>query len=130
MENDDAVSALEFAHARAHGGDHSGSFMSEDARSGMGASRDFLQVGAANSAAVHTQQQFAGTDLGYRNSFQANIIHTAVNCRLHRGRNRPHAVLHCVLSGDGHNVSFDDDQDEFASAAFHFEAFRFSCIRF
>jgi hypothetical protein len=115
MKNYDAVSGLELAHLRADGGDYSGGFMSENAGSGMGAGRDFLQVGAANSAAVHPQQQFAGADLGYGNSLQANIVHTAVDRRLHGGRNRPHSVLHCVLSGDGHNVHFDDNQDEFAS---------------
>jgi hypothetical protein len=130
MKNYDAVSELEFVDACADGGDHSGGFVSEDARSGVGTGRDFLQVGAANSAAVHSQQQFAGTDLGHGNGFETNIIHAAVDRRLHGGRNRPHAILHCVLSGDGHNVNFDDDQSEFASAAFHFEAFRFSCIRF
>ena len=103
MENDNSVAGLKIAHTRAHRGNHAGSLVSKNARRGMRAGGDFLQIGAADSAGMHPHQQFAGADLGNGNRFQANVVHAAIHRRQHGGRNRLLVVFDRELSGNGHS---------------------------
>ncbi len=70
MKHHDPVAGLELAHVRAYRSDHAGGFMTEDARGGMRACGYLFQVGAANSAGVHAQQQLSGADLRVRGRFR------------------------------------------------------------
>ena len=53
---------------------------------------DLFKVGSADSASVHAEEDLASADLRDRNSFEPDVVYTAVHGRLHGGGNR-HAVL-------------------------------------
>ena len=80
----------------------------------MRSSGDFLKIGTANSAGVHTEKEFAATDFRHGNGFQTDVIDSAVNCGQHRRRNRLIAVFDCDLSGNPHRA-LDEIQVVFAS---------------
>ena len=60
--------------------------MSEDAGRGVGAGRNFLQIGAADAAGVDANEHFAAADRGHGDSFKANVVHAAVDGGLHGRR--------------------------------------------
>ena len=72
--------------------------MSEDARGGMGAGGNLLEVGAANAAGMDADEHLSGTDLRDGDGFEADIIDAAVDGGLHGGGDgmrsefRPRAV--------------------------------------
>ena len=76
--------------------------MAEDARRGMRSGGNLLKVGAANTAGVNAQEQFAGTDYGHGNGFEANVIHATVNGGKHGRRNRLASIFYRDLSGNPH----------------------------
>jgi hypothetical protein len=88
VEDHDAVANLEIRDALTNGNDLPGHFMPEDARRGMRAGGDLLEVGAADAAGMNAYQSFAGTDLRHRNRFEANIILAAIHRGAHRDGNR------------------------------------------
>src|ERR1700739_313428 len=69
MKDHHPVAGTVLRDALADRGYYAGGFVSEDARGGMGAGRNLLQIGAADSARVHADQHFAGTDFGDGDSF-------------------------------------------------------------
>jgi hypothetical protein len=79
MKNDDAISGMEVAQVLADGGDDAGSFVSENAGCGVRAGRNFLEVGAADAASMHTEKEFAWTDFGNRNGFEADVVLAAID---------------------------------------------------
>ena len=49
----------------------------------MGTGCDLLEIGAADAAGVDPNQDFSWADLRYRDSLQPDIVHAAINRRLH-----------------------------------------------
>src|ERR1019366_3292984 len=64
---------------------HSGSFMAKDAGSRMRTGGNLLEIGAADAAGVDPDQDFSWADLRNRDGFQPNVVHAAINRRLHGG---------------------------------------------
>jgi hypothetical protein len=60
--------------------------MTEDAGRRVGAGVDFLQVRAADAAGMDAKEDFARTDLGHGNGFEANVIFAPVNDGAHVSR--------------------------------------------
>jgi len=83
MKGDYTISRLEILHALANGRYHAGGFVPEDAWRGVGSCCNFLEVGAADTAGVHAQEQLSGACLWNGNGFQAHVIHTAIHRRQH-----------------------------------------------
>jgi hypothetical protein len=83
VENDDAIAGSKAGTAGTNGGDHAGRFVAEDSGSRMRTSGDLFQIRAANSASMNPKQQLSGADLWNGNSFQADIVHSAVNSSQH-----------------------------------------------
>ena len=88
MENHYAIAGAIVVNVLADSGDDAGSFVSEDARRGMGAGGNLLEVGAADAAGVNADENFSGTDFGDGDSFEADVVHAAVDCGQHGRRNR------------------------------------------
>ena len=57
--------------------------MAEDARGGVRTGGNLLQIGAADAAGVHPNQDFARADLRNRNGLQADVVDAAIDRRLH-----------------------------------------------
>ena len=87
MKDHNSVPSPKIDHALANRRDDAGSFVAENARSGVRTRRDLLEVSATNTARVHAQQQFPSAKRGHGNGFQANVIDTAINRRQHSGGN-------------------------------------------
>ena len=87
VEDYDAIAGRELTHSGANRRDHSRGFVAEDARSGMRSGGDLLQVGATDAAGMDPQQQLSGADLRDGNSFEADVVYSAVNRRQHGGGN-------------------------------------------
>jgi hypothetical protein len=85
MEDDDAFARAVLSDAFADGGDRAGSLVPEDTRSGMGAGRDFLEVGTADAAGMDADQHFAGANLRDGDGFKADVVDAAVDRSLHGG---------------------------------------------
>src|SRR5664279_5353446 len=62
---------------------HPGRFMAKDARGGMGTGCNLLEIGAADAAGVDPNQNFSRADLRHRDSLHADVVHAAINRRLH-----------------------------------------------
>ena len=62
VEDDHAVAGRVIADACADGCHHAGGFMAENARRGEQIVFDFLEIGVADAAAFHANQQLAGAD--------------------------------------------------------------------
>jgi hypothetical protein len=60
-------------------GDNARGFMSEDARSGMGAGGNFLEVCAANAAGVDTDEHLSAAGFRDRDGLHADVVHPAVH---------------------------------------------------
>src|SRR5580658_1249036 len=112
VEDHDPVAGAISLDALADGGDDTGGFVSEDAGSGMGAGGDLLEVGATDAAGVDADEEFSGTDLGYGDCLQADIVHAAVDSCLHGRGNRQRMTFDRMLSGilfnPGHRSILDD----------------------
>lgn len=111
VEDHDAVAGAVVTDTLAHGGDDAGGFVSEDARSGVRAGGNFLEVGAANAAGVDADEEFSGTDGGDGDSFEADVVYAAINGGLHGCGDRAGVSLDCRLSGKGHRAILDDVGD-------------------
>ena len=83
MKHHHAIAGDEPGDFRPNGDHRARSFVAEYPRGRMRTGRDFLEVGSANSAGMHFNQDFARGDLWNRNSFKANVIHAAVNRSQH-----------------------------------------------
>jgi len=103
VEDHDAVAGTVRAYALADGGDYAGGFVAEDARGGVGAGGDFLEVGAAHTAGVDTNEYFSGADGGDRDSFEADVVLAAVHSGLHGCGDRLRMAFDRDRSGTGHN---------------------------
>src|ERR1019366_5089656 len=112
MEHHHAIAEFVTGYIFAEGGNHPGGFMAKYPRSGMGPGCNLLQIGAADAAGVHSNQDFARTDPRDRNGLQPDIIDTAINRRLHGcgeglltdgttelGRARHCEILSCYARG-------------------------------
>ena len=82
--------------------------MSEDARSGVRASGNFLEVGATNAAGVHPDQHFTGSDRRHRDSLEAYIVDASVDGGLHCCRDYIGVGFDSRLTSNGHEVILDD----------------------
>ncbi len=60
--------------------------MSEDARGRVRAGGNLLEVGAADTAGVHADEELTRPDLRHGNGLQANIINAAIDGGLHGRR--------------------------------------------
>src|SRR5438067_11766230 len=89
VEDHDPVAGGELRDSLAGGSNGSGGFMAEDSRHGVRSGSDLLQVSTANAAGMDLEQDFAATDLGYRNGFEPHVVLAAVDGGSHRGRNLP-----------------------------------------
>jgi hypothetical protein len=87
---------------------YAGGFVSEDAGGGMGAGGNLLEVCTADAAGVHADEHFAGTDLGDGHSFDADVVHAAIDSRLHGGGDRMQLSFDRKLSGKSHYFILDD----------------------
>ena len=85
MEHHHAVAEFVTGNIFAKGSYHSGGFMAEYPRGGVGAGGNLLQIGSANAAGVNPNKYLSRADLGNRHRLHANVINAAVNSRLHRG---------------------------------------------
>jgi hypothetical protein len=102
VKDDDPVPRLEISYARAHGSNHARGLVSENAWRGVRAGGDFLQISAADSAGVHSHQQFATANLWDWDGLHANVVHAAVDRRQHGGGNLLLFIFDLELSGNGH----------------------------
>ena len=87
-----AVALAEFFHARADPDNGARGFMSENAGRRHRAVLDFFDVGGANAAGSHLDQQLIGLDARHRHGLETQIIHAAINDCAHRFRNSRHAL--------------------------------------
>ena len=78
--------------------------MAKDARRRMRAGMDLLQVGPANSAGMHSNQHFAGTDRRHRHLFETNIVNAAIDRGLHPLRKSAGYQKWACFSQGCHNV--------------------------
>lgn len=78
--------------------------MAEDAGRGMRSGGNLFEVSPTDAAGVHADEQFSTTNLRYRNSLQADVVRSAVDCGQHGRGNRFAAVFDCDLSGYPHRL--------------------------
>ena len=64
VEDDDAVAGLEFRDVGAHVRDHARGLMAVNARRGEQVVFDLLEIGVADAAGFHADEDFARADLG------------------------------------------------------------------
>jgi hypothetical protein len=91
MVHHNPLTESETRHTLAHLNDSPGDLMTEDARRGMGAGVDFLEICSADAAGSHFDQQFPWPDGGHRHGLNAHIIDAAVD-------NGPHGFGNPVLN--------------------------------
>jgi hypothetical protein len=89
MEEHHPVANLKFCNIFSGGGHCPGRFMSEDAGRRVGSSSNFLQIGAADAAGVHLNQDFAGPNGWNWYRLQPDIVYAMINSRGHGRRNGP-----------------------------------------
>ncbi len=87
VECHDSVAGLESDNVGACEFDDSGGFVSEDAGRGMGASCDLLKIGAADTAGMHSNENFSSADFRNRYGFEPHVIFSAIDSRPHGGWN-------------------------------------------
>ncbi len=83
VEGHHAVAGFEFGNARAHGGHHAGGFMPINARRRQQVVFDLLEVGMADSAGFHADQNFAGPNGRSGNLFDGDDTLASINRRVH-----------------------------------------------
>jgi hypothetical protein len=74
----------EFGDACADFCDHAGHLVAEDARGGVRAHVNFLEIRTANAAGGDLDEQLAGSDARNGDGFKTHVIDAAVNNRAHR----------------------------------------------
>src|SRR6185437_16426223 len=84
MKHHHAVPNGEVFYSFSHRNHLASHFVAKNARSGMRACQNFLEIGPANAAGVYTYQQLSLADFRYRNRLQTDIILTAIDSSLHR----------------------------------------------
>jgi hypothetical protein len=102
MEDHDPVADAVILDSLAHCCYYSGGFVSEDARGGVRAGRDFFEVCAADAAGVYADQHLSGADRGYGDGLKADVIDSTIDGGLHRRGDGTSIGVDRVLSGDGH----------------------------
>jgi hypothetical protein len=105
VEDHDPITRAEGFDSFADGGDYAGGLVSEDARGGMRAGGDLLQVRATDATGVHSNQHFSWADLGNWNGLEADIVDAAVHRSLHGRGDRMQMGFDRKLSGNGHWVT-------------------------
>ena len=83
-----ALADLELPDARADADDGAGGFVAEDARRRHGAVLDLLDVGRADAADGHPDEQFVRPDARHGHGFEPQIVRPAIHHRLHGLRNQ------------------------------------------
>jgi hypothetical protein len=101
MVQGNAVADSEASRARAYVDDGAGGFVSEDARRRDGAVLDFFDVGGADTADGHFDEQFVRADARDGDGLDAEIVWTAIDGGAHGFRDRKHAK----------NLTTDDTDD-------------------
>ena len=96
-------------------GNDAGGFVSKDARGGVGACGNLLEVGAADAAGVDADEHLAGADRGDGDGFEADVVHAAIHGGLHGCWDGLWKALDHGWSGNGHEVILDDVGEEMAS---------------
>ncbi len=86
MEDHDAVADSVAMDALACGDDGSGHLMPEDARGGVGAGVDLLEVGAADAAGSDFDEQLAGADARDGDGLDTHVIDATIDNGAHGGR--------------------------------------------
>ena len=87
MKRHHAVAHREAGHTSADSRNCARHLMPKDARRGVRTGVNFLEVGAANPARIDTYEHLAHTDHRNADSLGLNIVDSAINRCLHRGRN-------------------------------------------
>src|SRR5579871_1643369 len=87
VKDHDAFTDFVLCDAFAHGYDHSGHLMPEDARRGVGTCMNLLEVSTADAAGRNLNEQFTATDHRHRNGFDAHVVDAAINHGPHGRRN-------------------------------------------
>ena len=79
MKHHDAVAGGEIRYVSTDCGHGVGSLVSENARGGMRAGSNFLQIRAADPTSLDFDQYLAGADFWNRNRFEPHVVHPAIN---------------------------------------------------
>ena len=105
VEHHDAITRLELADSLTYRCHDARCLVSEDARRGVRAAGNFLEIGSADAASVHPNQQLARTDLRHGHGFHPNVVDPAIDRRVHGGRDRQLGFFDRELSGDCHELA-------------------------
>jgi hypothetical protein len=79
MEDHHAVPDAEVGDTCAGLDDRAGHFVSEDARGGVRAGVDLLEVSAADTTGVDLDKQFTGGDLGDGDGLDADVVYAVID---------------------------------------------------
>jgi len=85
-----ALADVELPDARSGADDGAGGFMAKDARWRHGAVVDLLDVGRADAADGHADEQFIRPDERNGHGLQSQIVRPTIHDRLHGLRNQGH----------------------------------------
>jgi hypothetical protein len=85
VKDHNPLANLELIDSPANGCNDACGFMPKDARGGVGAGVDLLEIGAANTTGVNLDEDFACADFGNGNSFDAHVVDAAINSSAHCG---------------------------------------------
>src|SRR5262249_17413045 len=88
VEDHHAIADGEVRDAAADLNDGSGHLVSEDARRGVRAGVDLLQISTADAACVDLHEQLTYADLRHGHGLDADIVDAAIDGGGHRSRNR------------------------------------------
>jgi hypothetical protein len=83
VKDHDPIARLVLSHALSYRGHNAGGFVPEDARGGVRAGGNLLQVSAADAAGMHSDEQLARADGGDGHGFQADVIAAAIDSGQH-----------------------------------------------
>ncbi len=112
MVGHDTVADAEIRDGFADPGHGAGHLVSEDARGGVRAGVDLLEVCTADAAGIDADEEFAGADLGDGHGFDADVVDAAVDGGAHPWRDGgtlpPGAT--CAKVFDCRRCSFDAAQ--------------------
>jgi hypothetical protein len=89
----DAVAGLEPPEARTNFYNGAGGFVAENARGRHGAVLDFFDVGGADAADGHPDQQFIRANARDGHGFEAQIVHAVINDGTHGLWDDEHAEI-------------------------------------
>jgi len=103
MKRHHAIADAELSNAVSHLGDDTRGFVTKNARRGVRAGRNLLQIGAADSTSVDPNQNLSRSDFRHGHFFQTDVVHAAIHGRPHRGRNLTPYAFSCECLSNCHS---------------------------